>query len=868
MAKITAQIQWASNVDQLKSQIREGTGSIIAMKDAVDKTARSLGGEGLMRAAHNTTAAVQQLGGVTKLTAAEKERINQQLTKVIEKYTLLGQKAPPAMLELEAATRKTEAAGNKFSNFLGQANGLLATFGVGLSVGAIVGFGRNLLNTADELVKVADRTGLTTTEVQRLGYIAGQSGNTLDQMTSAVSKLQNGLVREDGGVVATVKALGLNFDTLRKANPYDMMEQVAAAIAKVPDPTARASMAMALFGRAGAEILPTLIADFEGLGASAPVMSDKTVRALEQAGDSLSHFTSVLKVGVAEAYNFMGSFFDAVVTGGMMAVDVFLRVVATIIETVSKLPGMSTAFDKLGISADGVRQKAQWFTDAAKAQMNQMQRLDTEVRNTTGAFVDFDPTVDKASTSMTAAARAAEAAAEAQKKFTLSIEESSFAVRRLVTNVGAVPPAIQSMDVSLSAAATQLLAWNTIVPRATLDLKKLENALYNMPPAIESMGVSAEVTTQKTQGVFGTMFGNMKDLLLGKGGGAASGGLAGMFAAAFTGGGGALGAVKGFATQAVGSLLGMVPVVGPFLQQFAGPLIAGFGKIGAAFKRMFGGPSAEELGGRDVAREFDSTVNEMFRLIEDRVEPAHEQWERNAILLREAYIGLGHDAPTAIAKASAALDRLHKAEKQGADAAKLVMDEIVGVLEQGLSPAAEKFGDTATAAFASVGREGAGAFDLIIDKQRQLFAEGEALMRKHGINVPNGGAGEGTSSGRNASEIFKGISEADARAMWLSMPGQRADGSTDSDWQRVKDQYGFAAGTHGQFMDFGAGTNVTLHGRERVVTESEGRNEGRALTRLVDRVEAVMARQDRQARQLEDALLRAFTYGPTYARAR
>lgn len=36
---------------------------------------------------------------------------------------------------------------------------------------------------------------------------------------------------------------------------------------------------------------------------------------------------------------------------------------------------------------------------------------------------------------------------------------------------------------------------------------------------------------------------------------------------------------------------------------------------------------------------------------------------------------------------------------------------------------------------------------------------------------------------------------------------------------------GFAMGTMGQFMDFGAGTPVVLHGRERVVTESEGRSE-------------------------------------------
>ena len=46
------------------------------------------------------------------------------------------------------------------------------------------------------------------------------------------------------------------------------------------------------------------------------------------------------------------------------------------------------------------------------------------------------------------------------------------------------------------------------------------------------------------------------------------------------------------------------------------------------------------------------------------------------------------------------------------------------------------------------------------------------------------------------------------------------------------DAPGFQGGTHGRFVDFGAGTSVVLHGRERVVTEAEGRRDAADLSGL------------------------------------
>lgn len=192
-------------------------------------------------------------------------------------------------------------AGATFGQMSTALKSLAAGFGIVFSVQAVVGFGKELLRMGDELVRVADRTGLTTTEVQRLSYVAGQSGNTIDELTGAIGQMQNRLASGDKSAVQAVKELGIHFETLVKASPADQLGMIATAIAKIPDPATRTAIAMDLFGKTGTAILPTLTSQFEALAAAAPIMSDATVKALDTAGDALGTFGLGIKVFAAEA---------------------------------------------------------------------------------------------------------------------------------------------------------------------------------------------------------------------------------------------------------------------------------------------------------------------------------------------------------------------------------------------------------------------------------------------------------------------------------------------------------------------------------------------------------------------------------------
>src|SRR5262245_5962599 len=157
---------------------------------------------------------LQAIGGVGSLTEKELKAVQKTLQDGIAAFDALGKKAPADVQKMADAVASAQKGTSAFGGALGQVNQVLGLFGISLGIGAIVGFGKELLGTADAIVRVADTTGLTTTEVQKLQFIAEQSGNSLEQLTTATTKLQRGLGSGDQGVVKAVQLLGLNFDQL------------------------------------------------------------------------------------------------------------------------------------------------------------------------------------------------------------------------------------------------------------------------------------------------------------------------------------------------------------------------------------------------------------------------------------------------------------------------------------------------------------------------------------------------------------------------------------------------------------------------------------------------------------------------------
>lgn len=280
-------------------------------------------------------------------------------------------------------------------------------------------------------------------------------------------------------------------------------------------------------------------------------------------------------------------------------------------------------------------------------------------------------------------------------------------------------------------------------------------------------------TGQATNGISG-LFGSLKSMVMGQGGSLMTG-LSGLFSGqlgSILGGGadGALGHVQGFATKAVSSLIGMIPVVGPWLTNFAGPIMSGLKKIGSAIAGFFGGPSGAEKEGREVAGGFRKGLMEGLssEQMKEVNEAAQGAWKGNeigaatVIAIRDAYIAAGHSAEEALE----VVDRLWKAEKEGGDAVNRVIREIEGNMRGPLTGAAIQAGQAGQVAFGSWSNAAGQAFrtisigmDGIQREFKEVFDEmGQPILIPIEFeigDIPNlpqvvrggGGGGGGSSSG-------------------------------------------------------------------------------------------------------------------------
>ena len=161
-----------------------------------------------------------------------------------------------ALAQVKANLEGLSVAANKV-------NGVLAGLGAALSLGALVAAGKAALDTADNLSKLSQKTGISVESLSLLKPIAEQSGVSLEGLAKGMQKLATAMVEAAGGgkeQIEVFSRLGVSVkDAAGQLRPTeDVLLDLADAFAAMPDGAEKSALAVKLFGKSGVELIPFL----------------------------------------------------------------------------------------------------------------------------------------------------------------------------------------------------------------------------------------------------------------------------------------------------------------------------------------------------------------------------------------------------------------------------------------------------------------------------------------------------------------------------------------------------------------------------------------------------------------------------------
>ncbi|MGZ6477658.1 MAG: phage tail tape measure C-terminal domain-containing protein [Bdellovibrionales bacterium] len=139
----------------------------------------------------------------------------------------------------------------------------LKALGGFFAVDKIKEFGLGIIDTADQLYKMSQKTGTSVEDLAKLKGVAEISGVSFDSLGTALRKLSVNLVEAGNGnqeLAGTFKGLGINIRDSSGGikDAGTITKELAGKFESLGNTPGKAAIAVKLFGRAGSEMIPLL----------------------------------------------------------------------------------------------------------------------------------------------------------------------------------------------------------------------------------------------------------------------------------------------------------------------------------------------------------------------------------------------------------------------------------------------------------------------------------------------------------------------------------------------------------------------------------------------------------------------------------
>jgi len=272
-------------VTKAETQLKDFDSDANKVEASLNRVADSLSGRKLIQEATLMQKAVEDIGGVSRLTADELARVGAQADTAIEKMKKMGVEIPPGLQKIADEAHNTESsvlhladiAKEAFENPAAAVKSLIELLGpeglVGAAGVAAATIGGLLVRQLFELTEQAAAAGgqindlsekmaISTEETSKLKFAADVAGGSIDEVANAMFNMERRLGeggKEAEKIAQGLGRIGLSVEDIMALNPGERFLEIADAFRKNTDETNRSTTAFELWNRQGRDLVPLVM---------------------------------------------------------------------------------------------------------------------------------------------------------------------------------------------------------------------------------------------------------------------------------------------------------------------------------------------------------------------------------------------------------------------------------------------------------------------------------------------------------------------------------------------------------------------------------------------------------------------------------
>jgi hypothetical protein len=232
--------------------------------------------------------AVEEIGGVSKLTEKELAKLGATANEAVAKMKALGMDVPKNLQKIADETKNANKAG---IDWMGSLTKIAGAVGIAFSIDAVVGFVGSVFDAASAVKDLGNQWGFSTDAVQEWTGAARDSGISTEALGKSIlfvnEKIEEGSKEYD----ALLKNIGLSGEAMRKLSQEDAYKIILEKITAITDQTLQYDVALGLLGPSAKQTIGGIRDGLVEATAAQDKMSKETIKALADAQDEWKKFT-------------------------------------------------------------------------------------------------------------------------------------------------------------------------------------------------------------------------------------------------------------------------------------------------------------------------------------------------------------------------------------------------------------------------------------------------------------------------------------------------------------------------------------------------------------------------------------------------